>query len=80
MVVKSKADAVCSKAMPKSSPAYSVRALGLVSFPQGRVRFPAAVEQTLRWVARLDLTLTRYHRDNWFARHCSLIILIGERV
>ncbi len=47
--------------------------------PQERVRLPLFLNRVLEFFSHLEISIKPYHKDNWFAYHCSGVMLIGRK-
>jgi 2-polyprenyl-3-methyl-5-hydroxy-6-metoxy-1,4-benzoquinol methylase len=54
--------------------------IGFLMAPQERIRLPLFLNRILELVSRLDIFLMPYHKDNWFARHASVVMIVGRKV
>ncbi len=53
--------------------------IGLLMAPQERIRFPLLLNHFFEFISRLDIALIPYHKDNWFARHTSVVMIFGRK-
>ena len=54
--------------------------VGFLMAPQERIRLPLFLNRFFELVSRLDIFLLPYHKDNWFARHASVVMIVGRKV
>ncbi len=54
--------------------------IGLLMAPQERIRFSLLLNRFFELISRLDIFLMPYHKDNWCARHASVVLIIGRKV
>ncbi len=54
--------------------------VGFLMAPQERIRLPLFLNRFFECVSRLDIFLMPYHKDNWFARHASVVMIVGRKV
>ena len=54
--------------------------IGLLMAPQERIRFSLLLNRFFELISRLDLFLMPYPRNNWFARHASVVMIVGRKV
>ena len=54
--------------------------IGLLMAPQERIRFSLFLNRFFELVSRLDIFLMPYHKDNWYARHASVVMIVGRKV
>jgi 2-polyprenyl-3-methyl-5-hydroxy-6-metoxy-1,4-benzoquinol methylase len=53
--------------------------IGLLMAPQERIRFPLFLNHFFEFISWLDIAIIPYHKDNWFARHTSVVIIFGRK-
>ena len=54
--------------------------IGLLMAPQERIRFSLLLNRFFELISRLDISLKPFHKDNWFARHSSVVMIVGRKV
>lgn len=54
--------------------------IGLFMAPQERIRFPLRLNHLFEFISRLDIVLKPYHKNNWFARHASVVMIFGRKI